>query len=134
MALLSANIILCETVLNEQQIAMPSAIRMMDSIRLARGSNYAHFFAVTRLSCQPGDFQQHALRITVTDSQAQVVSSAPVCQFHYGYAINAVGPGGFILTTEFQLDVSALSLPATCLINAYLDGEYVAHTPLMLSR
>jgi hypothetical protein len=133
MPLLSANIILCENVLTEKT-EMSSAIRLLDVLRLAPGTNNAHLFAITRVYSQPGDFGQHTLRITANDRNAGLITQAPDYRFQSGYRIDPSGPGGFVLTTEFNIDVSLLRLPTTCVVNAFLDSQLVAHTPLTLSR
>jgi hypothetical protein len=133
MSLLSANVLVCETILTEKTDVL-SAIRMMDTIRIAPGNNTVHFYVVTRVTSQPGDFLPHALRIQVTHQAGSLVIEAREHQFVYGYKLDISGPGGFILTTEFTIDVSGMSLPAGCLVNAFLDGQSVARTPLMLRR
>lgn len=106
----------------------------MDTLKLGTGSNFAHFFAITRLASQPGDFLEHTLRIQVTGKSGDLISQADDYQFQYGYRIVASDPGGFVLTTEFNIDVRPLALPIGCLVNAFLDGQSVARTPLMLRR
>lgn len=133
MALLSANVIVCETVLFEKT-DIESAIRIMDTLTLAPGNNFAHFFVVTFLNSQPGDFLQHILKIQVTHQDGPLIAETAEYQFMYGYKIDLSGPGGFILTTEFNIDTAPLAMPAGCLINAFLDGQSVARTPLMLRR
>lgn len=137
MALLSANIVLCETVLWEKpQIGgnTPSLIRVMSAVALPLGHNFAHFFSVTFLTCQPGEFSEHKLRIQITDKKANGIAYAPEWKFKYGYLLDPFGPGEFILTTEFNIDVQPYQLPLGCLVSAFLDDQIVARTPIMLRR
>jgi hypothetical protein len=137
MPLLSANIIVCENVLTENPDIggpVPSAIRTISVIALPPGNNSAHFFALTFLSSQPGDFSPHTVQIQVTGKSGTFIAQAPPLTFRYGYLIDPSGPGGYILRTEFNVDVSAYNLPLGCLVSAFLDGSAVARTPLMLLR
>src|SRR5271169_4451188 len=102
MSLLSANIIVCETVLTEKTDVL-SAIRMMDTIKIAPNNNAAHFYALTRVTSQPGDFSQHVLKIQMMHQNGASIIEAPECQFSYGYKMDINGLGGFILTTEFTI-------------------------------
>jgi hypothetical protein len=133
MPLLSANIVVCESALTEKS-GMVSAIRMMDTITLAPGNTIARFYIVTRLSCQSGDFSQHVLKIQVTHQNEALIVEAPEHPFRYGYKMDIDGPGGFILTTETAVDTVSFSMPARCVVTAFLDGRPVARTPLMLRR
>jgi hypothetical protein len=133
MSLMSAGIVVCETVLFEKT-DLVSAIRIMSALKLAGGSNFAHFFVLTFLTSHPGDLQQHVLKIQVTEENGSVLGEAADYHFLYGYKLDVSGPGGFVLSTEFNLDTAAITKPARCLINAFLDGQCVAQTPLTLRR
>ncbi len=133
MPLLSANIIICETVLFEKT-EVPSAIRIMNSLALAEGTDAARFFVITFLACEPGDFSRHVLKIAVTQQHGAVIAETADYPFQYGYRIRPSDPGGFILTTEFNIDGKPLGLPLGCLVSAYLDGEAVARATLTLRR
>jgi len=134
MPLLSANVIVCETALAEKTTEVLSAIRMMSVLTLASENDIAHFFVVTFLTCQPGDFSSHILRIQVTDGSGPLIAEAADYAFSYGYKVDPTGPGGFTLTTEFTVDTRPVRLPVDCLISAFLDGQSVARTPLRLRR
>ncbi|MGA3203423.1 MAG: hypothetical protein ABSF12_13140 [Bryobacteraceae bacterium] len=136
MALLSANMAVCETVLWEKKSDVPTLVRAMTALNLGSGNNLARFFVVTGVYSQPGDYLQHTLRVTATDQAGNSIAHAAPYNFAYGYELDPNGPGGFILTTSFDLDVSQLRLPLHCLISAFLDNEPrpVASTPLMLRR
>lgn len=133
MALLSANVIACETVLFEKN-DVPSAVRIMSVLTLPPGRTDAHFFSVTFLHCQPGDHIPHKLRIHVARSDGSLVADAPEHPFLYGYRVDPRGPGAYILTTEFNIDVTRLAMPCDCLIIASLDGNAVARAPVMLRQ
>ena len=134
MALLSANILLCEFVLWERN-DIPTMVRTMSTIALSPTRQSAHFFAVTTVHCQPGDFGFHSLLVGVSEG-GNFISRTPPHSFQYGYKIDPSGAGGFILTSEFNLDVSQLRLPMNDFVCAYLDTlpEPVAKTPLMIRR
>lgn len=135
MALLSANIAVCETILWEKN-DVPTLVRAMSIIRLSPTGQFAHFFAVTALHCQPGDSLPHSLRVGVSGQGGISIAQTPPYSFTYGYKIDPTGFGGFILTSEFNLDVNQITLPTNCLVCAFLDNEPnpVAQIPLMLSR
>ncbi|HTW66739.1 MAG TPA: hypothetical protein VME17_19100 [Bryobacteraceae bacterium] len=133
MAFLSANILICETVLTEKTDVL-SAIRMMDTIKIAPGNNSVHFYSMTRVSSMPGDFDPHVLKVQVTHQNGTLITEAPEHRFQYGYRMDLGGPGGFILTTEFTIGIETLPLPAGCLVTANLDGKSVARMPFMLRR
>lgn len=133
MPLLSANILVCESVLVEKTEVL-SAIRMMDTIALAPGNDVARFHAVTRLTSQTADFYAHTLKVQVTDKNSTLITEAPEFSFRYGYRMEISGLGGFVLATEFALNAAGLLLPAVYIVTAFLDGQGVARTPLMLRR
>jgi hypothetical protein len=135
MPLLSANILVCELVLWEKT-DVPTIVRAMSVIGLSPTRQFAHFFSVTTVNCHPGDFLTHALRVGVSDRTGAFIAQAPPYNFVYGYKVDPAGVGGFVLTSEFNLDVSQISLPTSCLVSAFLDSEPnpVAKTPLILRR
>jgi hypothetical protein len=107
---------------------------MMSAITVARGNSTARFFSVTFVSSQPGDFEQHQLRIQVTDRNLRLIAQANDWPFQFGYLLDPSGPGGFTLTTEFNIDVTPYQLPLHCLVSAFVDGQTVARAPIMLRR
>jgi len=135
MPLLSANILVCELVLWEKN-DIPTIVRAMSTLGLSETRQFAHFFSVTTLHSQPGDLQPHSLRIVLSDQTGATIAQTPPYSFSYGYKIDPSGPGGFILTSEFNLDVRQVRLPMSCLVSAFLDSELdsVAKIPLMLRR
>jgi hypothetical protein len=137
MPLLSANIVLCESVLWETPALggkVPTTVRIMGAITLAPGNFLAHFYAVTFLTSQPGDFVPHRLRIQVTDKTGVLIAQAAEVRFRFGYLLDPSGPGGYTLTTELTLDVTPYQLPLGCLVSAFLDDQTVARTPITLLR
>ena len=135
---LSANLVLCETVLWETAKGggqLASAIRVMGAIDLAPTATSAHFYAVTFLTCQPGDFAQHGLTVKATDKTGMtVIQAATEWKFNFGYILDPSGPGSFILATEFNINVTSHQLPLGCLVSAFMDNQLVARAPLMLRR
>ncbi len=133
MPLLTANIIVCETILVEKTDVI-SAIRVMNTLSLAPGNNFAHVFVVTFLASQPRDLSQHILKVRVTQLNGLTIAEAPDYPFVYGYRFDVSGLGGFTLTTEFNIDTSGLGIPSNCAVSADLDGQPVARTTLTLRR
>lgn len=132
---LSAAILVCESVLSEVTGGV-SAIRIMDVLYCGTLLRSARFFTLTYLHSRPNEFRQHVLQIKMigrgSDGKTFVAASAPEQRFVYGYKIDPNGPGAFVLTTEFTLDLSNMGNLGTYMIQAFLDGEIVAETPLRL--
>ena len=110
----------------------------MDTLTLPAGTVFARFYALTRIDSQPGDFQPHVLqvRLAFPDGGGWVpVATAPDQRFFYGYKLERAGPGGFNLTTEFNIDLRPLSWPSkTYWIQVSLDGQFLNQCPLTLLR
>jgi hypothetical protein len=135
-SLLAANLLLCESVLTEDS-GLRTAVRIVTHIRLAAGSDTAFFNSLTILTSLPGDHDQHVLKVQMKGedaSQWQVVTEAPDHHFVYGYKQDLRDPGGFSLQTKFAVNVQNLDLSKTFFVEAWLDGERVAHAPLRLLR
>src|ERR1700722_1329953 len=122
MALLSANIAICETVIWETN-NVPTLVRVLTILALGPGTTFARFSAVTGLNSQPGDYDQHTLQVMITDRAGNRIDDAKPYNFVYGYKIDPAGPGGFILTTAFNLNISQMQLPLHCLVSAFLDNQ-----------
>ena len=133
--LLSANMIVCETVLNEKETDIISAIRIMNTVVL-RHTNFARFSILTFLSSQPADFGRHVLKISLTNQVGAPIGHVNPYEFSYGYKADLSGPGAFMLRTDVNLDTAPFGLPTNCLIAAFLDSDPqpVATIPLMLRR
>jgi hypothetical protein len=131
--LLSANIVLCETVINENT-GTQTIVRQFSHINLAPDSESAHFFALTILASQPGDQSPHALQMRMVDRQGRAVIVVPDFPFVYAFKTDPTGPGGFSLKTEFTVDLTKLVSLGTFLVQAWLDGVWVAQTPITLRR
>jgi hypothetical protein len=127
--------LLCELVLWEKS-DIPTIVRSLSTIGLSPTRNLAHFFSVTTLHSQSGDSQFHSLHVCVSDQQGHIIARTAPYGFQYGYKLDPSGPGGFILTSEFNLDVTQMRLPLYCLVSAFLDdiGDPVAKVPLLLRR
>lgn len=131
--LLSANILLCESVLTEKS-EVSSAIRIVNVVTAAPGQATAHFFAHTMLNSQSLEPTPHVLQIQIFTREGQPVSSAPEYRFVYSNRVDVSGPGAFNLTTEFNIDLSHFPPMAYYVVAAFLDGQRVATTPIMLRR
>lgn len=132
MSLLSANVIICETVLTEKTEVM-SAIRIMNVLTI-RGNNFARFNTLTFLTSHPGDFAAHSLKVQMFSHDEKIVADAPVHPFVYGYNIDPSGAGAYTLTTEFNLDLMPLGSLGQYAIWVFLDGVKVTGTTLLLRR
>lgn len=132
--LLSANLIVCDMALIEKETT--SAIRIIDTLTIPAAASTARFFTVVSLFSSPGDFIQHSVVIQMVDPDRafSIVAAANPHNFAYGHRINFNGPGGLVLTTEFNLDLSKLAGFGLFYIQAVLDGEIVATVPLTLRR
>jgi hypothetical protein len=116
-----------------EKTGLVSAIRIMDVLTI-RAAGFAHFVTLTKLhSAQPRDLSPHVLAVrAVGPDGVTVVASGEPYPFAYGYGAEPSAPGGFMLTTEFNLDSSAPG--GTYDIQAWLDRVLVARTPLTLLR
>jgi hypothetical protein len=129
--LIHASLIVCESVLTEKT-GLVSAIRIMDVLTI-RSAGFAHFFTLTRLhSTQPPDLSPHVLAVRAVGLDGVTVASGEPYPFVYGYGAEPSAPGGFTLTTEFNLDSSAPG--GTYDIQAWLDLVLVARASLTLRR
>jgi hypothetical protein len=108
---LAVNLILCENVLTETN-GLVSAIRVFDVLTIAPGNNFARFFALTTAVSNPGDIDQHVLRVSMhsLDGQ-QEIARAPDFPFVYRYNAGFQTPGGLRLTTAFNIDIKTLAEP-----------------------
>lgn len=132
----SVSLIVCESVLNEKTESV-SAIRIMDVLAVGPLSTSARFFVVTYLHSRPLDFGQHVAKVQLTglrDGQWISVAEAPAHDFAYSYRTVASGPGAFMLSTEFNLDLTTLGELGTFWVQLSVDGEQVEQTPLTLLR
>jgi hypothetical protein len=132
----SASLIICESVLTEKT-GVVSAIRIMDVLTVPALGVQARFFVLTYLHSRPADYLQHVLRIQMVGqdgSDWKIVADAPDHRFVYGYALAALAPGGFVLTTEFNINLIPLGSLGTYLVQAIVDGDLVEQTPLTLQR
>lgn len=130
----SVSLIICESVLNESTGAV-SAIRILDVLTIARQSSAIRFFVITYLHSQPGDTEQHFAQVRLMAQRAGQWTSAaeaPPHTFTYSYRMDPNGPGAFILTTEFNLQVVKLGEMGTFWVQLSVDGKQVEETPLTL--
>jgi hypothetical protein len=131
----SSSVVVCETILTEGS-GLLSAIRIMNTLTLPAGANFARFFVLTQVHAQPGDFQPHVLRVRMVFPQGDgcvEVASASEYRFFYGHKVGP-GPGGLNLTTEFNIDLRMLGQLGTYYLQAFLDGQYLNQCPLTLKR
>ena len=131
---ISTSLLVCQAVLTENT-GWTSAVRIMDVLTIGRVSPIAQFFVLTYLHSNPGDFLLHTLKVQMVGRSGEnwvVAADAPEERFEYGYKVDASGPGGYMLTTEFVLNPQVMGSLGLYFIQAVLDGDLVAQTPLTL--
>ena len=132
------SLIICESVLREASGSV-SAIRIQDIIRVPRGSYSARFFVLTILHSDVFDAASHVLQVLMlgwNGSGWVPVANAPPYTFQYQYTADPTAPGAFLLTTEFNLNLSTLGIEpfATYYVQALLDSELITQTPVTLRQ
>src|ERR1700685_2851068 len=103
-------VVICEAFFREANVPV-SAILIQDIVRVRPGSDAARFFVLTFLHSDVFDPTSHALQVRMHgwNGTAWVqVAEAPPYTFQYHYGADPVAPGGFVLTTEFNLNLSTL--------------------------
>ena len=133
---LSVSLIVCESVLSEKTGSV-SAIRIMDVLTVGPQSTLARFFVLTYLHSRPLDLQQHVAKVQLMGLREGAwisVADAPDHRFAYGYKMDASGPGAFMLTTEFNLDLTTLGTLGVFYVQVSVDGKVEQQTPLTLLR
>jgi hypothetical protein len=134
-SLLSANLILCETILVEPKSEKLSAVNVIDTFTLLAGEKIAHFYSLTLVYGYAGDVADHTLSVRIAKFNGDIVSRAPDYHFKYARRLNTDAPGGLHLHTEFRIDVTQLGeLERSYVVWAFLDEVAVAKAPLMLRR
>jgi hypothetical protein len=133
MALISASVIICETVLLEKTDVM-SAIRIMNVLNIAQGNDFARFSSMTFLHSTPGDFSRHVLKVQMLRSTGELIAEGPDASFVYGYRLDPSGAGGYTLTTNFNLNLRIVGQLGQFAVWAFLDGARVSGATIMLRR
>jgi hypothetical protein len=131
---LSVSLIICESVLNESTGAA-SAIRIMDVLTIGKLSRAIRFFVITYLHSYPGDFEEHVAKVRLlAQRNGEWVSAAdaPPHAFKYSYRMDPGGPGAFMLSTEFNLEVAKIGELGTFWIQLSVDQKDIERTPLTL--
>jgi len=130
---LAVHVIVCQEVLPEKTGVL-SAIRILDTLTIPPATYFAHFYAVTTMVSMPGDFDSHVVALTMNKWDGQEMARVADLSFKYGYNVDYSAPGGFRLTTEFNLDVREPGALGLSLIWVWLDGAVVSKTPITLRR
>jgi len=133
----SVSLIVCESVLHEDKSGAVSAIRIMDILMVGSLSVVARFFVLSYVHSRPLDFEQHVAQVQlmgIRDGQWVSVSHAPPHSFVYSYRMDPSGPGGFILTTEFNLNLAKFGDLGIFWVQLTIDGVVAEQTPLTLLR
>lgn len=115
-----------------------TAVRILDVIRCGRLSQAVRFFVLTYLHSERADFQNHTLKVRMVEHKASGesfrIAEAPEASFKYARNLVKTGPGAFMMTTTFNLELAPLGSLGTYFIEAHVDGKRVAETPLTLLR
>lgn len=131
----SVSLIVCESVLHEDKTGAVSAIRIMDILMIGNESRFARFFVLSYVHSNPLDFEQHVAHVQLMGFRGGKwvsVSAAPPHSFVYSYRMDPSGPGGLVLTTEFNLNLATLGDLGTFWVQLNIDGVMVEQTPLTL--
>ena len=129
-SLISASLIVCESVIWEKDNNVPTAIRVVNSFSLAPNL-VVHFFTLVYLHAMPMDYMPHMLQVQALDPQSNIAASGPPFQFVYGNRLDFSGPGGFVLSTKFDFVVR---IEGVYWVQAFLDGGLLTQVPLILTR
>jgi hypothetical protein len=133
----SVSLIVCESVLHEEKTGAVSAVRIMDVLTVGIQTQVARFFVLSYVHSRPLDFDRHIAKVQLTGSRGNqwiTVADAPEHPFEYSYRITPSGPGGFMLTTEFNLNLATIGELGTFWVQLSIDGIMVEQTPLTLLR
>jgi hypothetical protein len=133
----SVSLIVCESVLHEDKTGAVSAIRIMDILMVGNLSVSARFFVLSYVHSRPLEFEQHIARVQLIgmrNGQWVSVADAPPHPFAYSYQMEPSGPGGFMLTTEFNLNLATFGDLGTFWVQLSIDGVMVEQAPLTLLR
>ena len=132
--LLSANLIICESILTESTGAK-TAVRIVNFFAIPYAGNpLVRFFALSLLTCKGPDASLQVAKVEMVEiTSGVIVAEAPEFQFLYGF-VDGVEQGAFSLSTEFNVDTSKVRVPAPYQIRLKLNGVVVAQTLLMLRR
>jgi hypothetical protein len=134
MAVMSANMAICEAVLTEKTSGVMSLIRTMNVLNITGNLQSARFFTVVSVNSEPGDFAPHNLQVQMFSRSGSLVASAPEHDFSYGYEFDRMGFGAYTLTTEFVLNLAPMGNLGAYTVVAYVDTKVVARTPLLMRR
>lgn len=134
----SVTLLICESVLNETTGSV-STIRIMDILTVGPLSIAARFFVLSYLHARTVDFAHHTAHVKMLGFRNggwAVVAEAPPHTFVYSYRAlpPGVGPGAFMLTTEFNLNLATLGELGTFWVQLSIDGEVEEQTPITLQR
>ena len=134
----SVGLLICESVLNENTGAV-SAIRIMDILTVGAFSPAARFVVLSYLHARTVDFAQHTAKVQmlgIRNGSWAIVAEAPPHVFVYSYGTlpPGIGPGAFMLTTEFNLNLTTFGELGTFWVQLSIDGELEEQTPITLLR
>ena len=137
--IIHASILICDSVLYEEKAHLPSLIRVCDAFTLSQQETHARFSSYVHIHCEGLDLLPHTLVVQMLgykDGGWESIVEAPPHEFRYGYhAENSSGPGATLLFTRFNQRLSELEpLPRVFYLQARVDEELVAQTPLTLRR
>jgi len=126
----TANVLICEDVVRDG--AFLNAVHVFSVITIERWKQPKfRFKAITHLTSQPGDIIPHNFAVQLERYDGYVAAYTIPIQFVFGYALDPSGPGGYFMTTNFEIDAQ-LYVPGNYAVVVYVDRQAVASTALML--
>lgn len=134
--IISACALICEAVLVEKS-GLQSAMRIMDTLLIAPGATTAQFTVWTTIRSGPMDITPHVLQVFMRKGslQGSVVARAEAYTFRYGYGaggFNLADPGGFSLTTNFNVTLAEIGGLGMYYLQVDLDQQLLTCIPLRL--
>jgi hypothetical protein len=126
----TANVFICEDVVKDGSFL--NAIHVFNVITIEKLKQPRFKFkTLAYLTSQPGDTAPHSLAVQMERYDGYIAAYTTPTQFVFGYAIDPSGPGGYFMTTNFEID-AALYVPGNYAIVVYVDRQAVASAPLRL--
>lgn len=125
------SLLVCESVIWERENNLPTAIRILDAIRLPKDRIHVRFFSLLTLHEPSVDFRSHSVVLQILAPDQSVPAVALPHRFVYGRKIDPGSPGGFYLGTEFNFEAK---LFGTYWVQASLDGILLMQVPFLVTR
>jgi len=125
------SLVVCESLIWERENNLPTAIRILDAIRLAPNNAHVRFFSLLTLHETGVDFISHSAVIQIMAPDGSVPAAALPHRFVYGRKIDPGSPAGFHLGTEFNFEAKLLG---TYWVQASVDSAPLTQVPFLVTR